>query len=152
MIEPLRFSFDVDVPADHAFQVWTSRTSMWWPTPHTWSGEPGLKIIFEPWVGGRIFERTPSGQEYEWGEITHWEPPRRLAYLWHIMTDRADATDVEIAFIDLGDARTRVEIEHRGWERLGDRGQSWRDTNHGGWDEVLPIYRAVLSRADLEEA
>jgi hypothetical protein len=40
---------------------------------------------------------------------------------------------------------TRVEIEHRGWERLGGRGPAWRDTDRVGWDGVLPHYIAVCS-------
>ena len=35
---------------------------------------------------------------------------------------------------------TRVEIEHRGWERLGAEGQGWRDRNMGGWSTLLPHY------------
>ena len=31
--------------------------------------------------------------------MTVWEPPARLAYLWHLRRDRADATEVEIRFI-----------------------------------------------------
>ncbi len=81
----------------------------------------------------------------EWGEITAWEPPRRLGYLWHIRTDRADATEVEITFTDRGDATTRVDIEHRGRERLGARGPSWRDANLRGWNGVLPHYRAACA-------
>jgi hypothetical protein len=49
-------------------------------------------------IGGRIYERTRDGTEIDWGEITVWEPPTRLAYRWHIRRDRADATDVEIPF------------------------------------------------------
>ncbi|MDQ6922374.1 MAG: SRPBCC family protein [Candidatus Dormibacteraeota bacterium] len=149
MIEPLRISFVVDCPAAHAFSVWTARTSSWWPVTHTVSAEPGLEVVFQPLLGGRIFERTPAGTEVEWGEITAWEPPSRLAYLWHIRDDRADATEVEINFLEQGDATTRVEIEHRGWERLGSRGPGWREVNLGGWNGVLPHYRAACSRARL---
>lgn len=147
MIEPLRLSFEVVCPVEHAFETWTARTSSWWPATHTVTGERGLEVVFEAREGGRIFERTPSGEEVDWGRITHWEPPRRLAYLWHIRTDRADATEVEIKFTDLGDARTLVDIEHRGWERLGSRGPSWRDVNLGGWNGVLPHFRAACAGA-----
>ena len=140
MIEPLRLSLVVQCPAEHAFTVWTARTSRWWPISHTVTEEAGLEVLFEPRVGGRIFERTPAGAEVEWGEVTAWDPPRRLGYLWHLNADRSDATDVEITFIDHGDDTTRVEIEHRGWERLGDRGQTWRDRNHSGWGGVLPHF------------
>lgn len=146
MIEPLRMSFVVECPVDHAFDVWTAQTSRWWPVSHTVTAERGLQVVFQAGKGGRIFERTPTGVEVEWGQITVWDPPRRLGYLWHIRTDRADATEVEINFTDQGDATTRVDIEHRGWERLGARGPGWRDANQGGWNGVLPIYVAECAR------
>ena len=69
-----------------------------------------------------------------------WEPPSRLAYVWHLRRDRADATEVEIRFIDQGDETTRVEIEHRGWERLGAQGETWRNANRAGWSTELVAY------------
>ena len=140
MIEPIRLSFEVACPVEHAFATWTGRTSTWWPASHTVTAADDVRITFEPRVGGRIFERTPAGDEHDWGEITAWEPPRRLAYLWHLRADRADATDVEITFVPVGAARTRVEIEHRGWERLGTAGVERRDRNRGGWAGLLPHY------------
>ena len=151
MIEPLRMSFEVDCPAPHAFEVWTAKTSRWWPVAHTVTEEPGLQVVFEGRLGGRIFERTPGGVEIDWGEITLWEPPQRLGYLWHIRADRADATEVEITFTDQGNATTRVDIEHRGWERLGARGPGRRDANRAGWDGVLPPFTAACSSAELRE-
>ncbi|MDQ6691268.1 MAG: SRPBCC domain-containing protein [Candidatus Dormibacteraeota bacterium] len=146
MIEPLHLSFTVACPAEHAFTTWTAKASAWWPPEHTGSGLPGSQIVFEPRVGGRVFERTVEGSELEWGEVTAWEPPRRLAYRWHIRADRSDATDVEILFHKLPDASTRVEIEHRGWERLGQKGAPWREANQNGWNGVLPAYRAALAK------
>ena len=144
MIEPLRMSFEVSCPVDHAFDVWTSKIARWWPADHSVSGENGLLVVLEGRPGGRIFERTAAGTEHEWGEVVVWEPPSRLAYLWHLRRDRADATEVEIRFIDQGNATTRVEIEHRGWERLGAQGPSWRDANRGGWSTLLPHFVAAI--------
>ena len=131
----------VECPAGHAFDTWTERATSWWPPAHTVSHEPGARIVFEPRVGGRIFERTASGREIEWGQIVEWDPPRRLRYLWRIATEAKNATDVEIAFSEVGEDGTRVDIEHGGWDRLGDIGESWRDANHAGWDGVLPAYQ-----------
>ena len=144
MIEPIRLSFDVDCPVDHAFQVWTARIDQWWPSDHTVSAEADLTVVMEPRPGGRIFERQASGVEHDWGQITVWEPPGRLGYTWHLNRDASDATDVEIRFVPVGESATRVEIEHRGWERLGTDGEPWRDRNRGGWATLLPHYvRAV---------
>ena len=145
MIEPIRIAFDVATPPRHAFEVWTARIAQWWPADHTVTAEPDLTVVLEGRAGGRIFERTHDGVEHDWGEVTVWEPPTRLAYLWHLRRDRADATEVEIRFVDRGDATTRVEIEHRGWERLGADGASWRDRNLGGWSTLLPHYEAAVT-------
>jgi uncharacterized protein YndB with AHSA1/START domain len=110
---------------------------------HTASAEPGLQVHFEPRVGGRVYERTPSGAEHEWGEILAWEPPHRLVYRWHLNQDRSDASEVEIAFVSTPDDGTRVDIEHRGWDRLGRRGRVLRRRNVAGWDGVLPSYIAA---------
>lgn len=144
MIEPLRISFEVECSPDHAFRTWTGRATAWWPPEHTVSHESGAEIVFEPRPGGRIFERTPEGREIEWGEITEWEPPRRLSYRWHIATDPTNATDVEIVFRELPDSTTRVEIEHGGWDNLGEIGRAWREANLAGWDGVLPSYQAAV--------
>lgn len=139
MIEPLRLEVDVDCPPDHAFATWTERFGQWWPGSHTVSGDPAA-VVLEPRVGGRIYERTADGTEIDWGEVTGWEPPRRLAYFWHIRRDRADATDVEITFNERAGGATRLEIVHSGWERLGDDGAAWRDANRGGWAGLLPHF------------
>jgi hypothetical protein len=111
------------------------------------SGGTGLAVVLEPRVGGRIFERTAAGAELESGEVTVWEPPLRLGYLWHLRWDRADAAEVEITFVDNGDS-TRVNIEHRGRERLGAQGPGWRDANRAGWSSLLPHFTAFCVRAD----
>jgi hypothetical protein len=54
--------------------------------------------------------------------------------------DRSDATEVEIVFAPDSEEATEVRIDHRGWERLGGRGQAWRDRNRRGWETLLPWY------------
>jgi uncharacterized protein YndB with AHSA1/START domain len=140
MNEPLELSFSVNCPPEHAFEVWTRRISQWWPHSHSRSGDPDLVVAIEPRVGGRLFERTPSGVEHEWGEVVEWSPPSRLTYLWHIYGDRSDATEVEISFVP-DDGATMVTIVHRGWDRLGPRGDELRKRNQQGWAGLLPKYK-----------
>src|SRR6202162_2324415 len=116
-IEPIHLSFAVECAAADAFTISTAYTSPWWRITHSVSTQPGLEVVFEPRVGGRIFERTPGGEEHDWGEIVEWDPPHRLRYLWRIATDRGHATDVAIAFHTLPALSTRVDVEHSGWER-----------------------------------
>jgi uncharacterized protein YndB with AHSA1/START domain len=143
MHEPLEIAFTVDCSPKHAFDVWTTRTSQWWPHGHSRSGDPDLTVAIEPRVGGRIFERTSSGTEHEWGEVLLWEPPNRLSYMWHIYGDRSDATQVEISFIP-EEGATKVTIVHRGWERLGARGEELRKRNRQGWAGLISHYEKFL--------
>lgn len=141
-MEPLEIDFRVNCTPERAFETWAQRTSLWWPHGHSVSAVPGLVVVFEPRPGGRIYERTPGGEEHDWGEVLAWEPPRRLIYLWHLRFDRADATEVEISFIAAGE-QTQVTIVHRGWERLGAKGVERRARNRKGWEGVIEAFRTT---------
>jgi hypothetical protein len=143
--EPLSMSFDVACTAEHAFAVWTSGIGTWWPPDHTVSGQPDL-VVLESGIGGRIYERTVDGIEHDWGEVTVWDPPTHLSYLWHIGRDRGDATEVEVRFVAQDATTTRIEIEHRGWERLGTVGAERRHQNRNGWQSLLPAFQAAVTK------
>lgn len=145
MTAPLRMSVDVACSVEHAFTVWTSRIDAWWPRDHTVTGQADL-VVLQTGVGGRIYERTSDGVEHDWGEVTVWKPPTQLAYLWHLGADRADATEVEIRFLAQGEGATRIEIEHRGWQRLGPSGDEWRDRNRAGWQTLLPHFLTEIAK------
>lgn len=146
MTPPLRFSLDLDCSTEHAFAVWTTAIDTWWPRDHTVSGDP-LAVVIQGAVGGRIYETAADGTEHDWGEVTVWEPPRTLAYSWHIGREPSAATEVEIRFLPRGERATRVEIEHRGWDRLADAGL-WRGRNRTGWESLLPHFRTAATRGD----
>jgi hypothetical protein len=135
--EPLKLSFTVACSVEHAFTTWTTRMATWWPSDHTVSGG---EVVLEPGLGGRIFERSTDGTEHDWGRITVWKPPSVLKYSWHLGRGAEDATEVEIHFTPMGGASTRVEIEHRGWEALGETADLWRDRNQIGWNSLIPHY------------
>lgn len=147
MTAPLRITFDVACPVEHAFAVWTSRIGAWWPADHSVTGRPAA-VVVEGGVGGRIYERGADGVEHDWGEITEWQPPHRLAYLWHLGRDRTEATEVEIDFAAAGPAATRVDINHRGWDRFGGSASAWRERNQAGWESLLPHYLTALTEQE----
>jgi hypothetical protein len=150
--EPLRLSFEVACPVDHAFSVWTSGIGAWWPRDHTVTNQPGVSVVLEGRVGGRIYERAPDGTEHDWGEVTRWIPPDRLSYLWHLGQQRATATEVDIRFhpdVSAGAPVTRIEIEHTGWERLGEREDALRQQNRLGWDTVLNRFVRAATEGEV---
>ena len=145
MTTPLRICFEVACPVEHAFRIWTSRISTWWPKDHTVTGHGELSVILQNEVGGRIYERTADGREHDWGRVTRWEPPNRLSYSWHLGRDPSDATEVDIRFLPRADMATRIEIEHHGWERLGAAADQWRDQNSAGWQTLLPHFLTAIT-------
>lgn len=144
-VDPLSVVLELRCSAAHAFTTWTDRFGLWWPPGHTASGDPDATVHLEPRLGGRIFERVSDGREIDWGEVTHWDPPHRLGYLWHIGLNRESATDVLVHFEDT-DNDSRVRIEHDGWERLGDQGPSEREANRGGWAGMLPHFKTAVEQ------
>ncbi len=101
---PVRQSVHVDCPVEDAFRLFTERFGEWWP----WGGNCAM----EPWEGGRVFERTESGEEREWGEVTAWEPFERIEFDWRL---EGGCETVEVEFRVEADG-TRVTVTHSGWE------------------------------------
>jgi hypothetical protein len=51
-----------------------------------------------------------------------------------------------VTFEGLDDDRTRVRLEHRGWDRIGERGPAGRAGYERGWDTVLGGYVERIGR------
>jgi hypothetical protein len=123
-----------------AFRVWTEQITTWWPADHSLSGDPTTQVFIESKVGGRFFERTSAGVEYEWGRVVVWEPPLHLAYTWYLGSSPELPTRVDVRFVALDKNRTQVKIEHRGPELIGDVWWANQVRYLMAWDKVLPHY------------
>jgi uncharacterized protein YndB with AHSA1/START domain len=109
---PIRQSVHVDCPIEDAFRLFVDGFTDWWPlASYSMSGEEAAACRLEPWVGGRVFEQSRSGEEREWGCVTAWDRPRRVEFTWNPGT-------VEIEFSVEADG-TRVTLIHRGWDTAG---------------------------------
>jgi hypothetical protein len=85
-----------------------------------------------------VYEIWGDGTERLWGNVIVWEPLDRFAITWHTLSE---VTEVEVHFKELGPALTRVELEHRGWERLtADEIAEWRARYAGGWKLILGLF------------
>ena len=144
-MEPIVVEFDVDVSPAHAFEVWTSKPSMWWPRSHTVTQDRDLTVVFEPFLGGRIYERGADGVEHEWGEILVWGPPARVGYLWHLFFDRSEATEITVTFTGTG-IGSRVRLVQTGFERLdAEVGPERRKRTNQAWLNVTGHYRDLVT-------
>jgi uncharacterized protein YndB with AHSA1/START domain len=148
--EAVRKTILVRCPIEAAFRVWTERIDGWWPKGHSRSGDPNTIVCLEPHVGGRLYERTPDGVEYIWGEVLVWEPPRHLAYHWYLGSSAERPTRVDVQFSAHNDGRTQVDITHRGSELIG---ELWTQTSgrfSAAWDHVLASYTTAIQLLEQE--
>ncbi|MBE7473867.1 MAG: SRPBCC domain-containing protein [Anaerolineales bacterium] len=137
-------SITVEAAVEWAFRVWTEQIRAWWPVSHSRSGDPQAQVFMEGRVGGRFYERASDGVEYDWGEVVDWEPPHRLAFTWYLGSSRELPTRVEIRFVALAERRTRLDLEHRGPELIGDLWGQRQRIFSASWDSVLARFGAFL--------
>jgi len=134
---PIQQSVHVDCPVEDAFQIFTERFAEWWPLAlYSVSGQEAESCDIEPWTGGRVLERTRSGEEHDWGSVTLWDPPRRLEFTWHPdLPDDGEQT-VAVEFGAEADG-TRVTVTHYGWQTAGVATCAWRGGAAPEWESVL---------------
>ena len=122
---------------DRAFTVFTDGIDAWWPKPsHSVSKDDCVAVAIEPGIGGRVYEQVRDGTTSEWGRITAWEPPNRLAFTWHPGRDASTAGDVEVRFTAT-DEGTVVTLEHTGFEKLGADAEAVCRNYDTGWAYVF---------------
>ena len=148
---PVRKSVVVRAPRERAFEVFTAGIGRWWPkTHHIGAAEMQTQVI-EPRLGGRWFERDIDGTECEIGKVLVWDPPEVLVLAWQLTPDwKFDptlVTEVEVRFVSETPITTRVELEHRHLERLGDRADALRQQidSPNGWGALLDLYARAAS-------
>ncbi|HEY5455591.1 MAG TPA: SRPBCC family protein [Acidothermaceae bacterium] len=136
----------VEAPAEKAFAVFTQRLGDFKPPEHNLLVAPIVETVFEPWVGGHIYDRATDGTECRWARVLVFEPPFRVVFswdigpTWQVETDPENASEVEVWFIAETADRTRVELEHRNIDR---HGAGWESVADGiGHDEGWPLYLA----------
>ena len=109
--------------------------------------------MFEPKVGGHIYDRGVDGSECRWARVLAYEPPDRVVFSWDISpqwqieTDPDNTSEVEVRFIAETPERTRVELEHRNLDRHGPGWQAVRDgvADDDGWPLYLARYAALFT-------
>jgi uncharacterized protein YndB with AHSA1/START domain len=139
-LEPLRVSVRVERPQAEAFELFTDGIARWWPlATHSIAQERAGSCVIEPHAGGAVYEIGADGARHPWGRVVAWEPPRRLVMSWHPGRPPEQGQELEVRFEPEG-AATRVELEHRDWQKLGAQAERGRESYGRGWASVLQSY------------
>ena len=145
----------VNASISEAFKAFTERFGEFKPREHNLLQAPIAITVFEPRVGGHIYDRAIDGSECRWARVLAYEPPGRVVFSWDIgptwqlETDPENASEVEVRFVAEDDRRTRVELEHRNLDRHGFGWESVRGgvDSDGGWPLYLQQFAALFTTA-----
>jgi uncharacterized protein YndB with AHSA1/START domain len=148
----VRHQIVVNAPIGEAFKVFTERFGDFKPREHNLLQAVIAETVFEPRVGGNIYDRAVDGSECRWARILVFEPPDRVVFSWDISprwqveTNRDLTSEVDVRFFAEAPKRTRVELEHRNLDRHGAGWQSVREgvDNEAGWPLYLQRYAALF--------
>jgi uncharacterized protein YndB with AHSA1/START domain len=143
----------VDAPIERAFAVFTEGFGAFKPPEHNLLGAEIAETVFEPRVGGHIYDRGVDGRECRWARVLAFDPPDRVVFSWDISpqwqieTDPDHTSEVEVRFTSETPERTRVELEHRKIDRHGPGWESVESAVDGdqGWPLYLARYADVVA-------
>ena len=149
----VRHSIVVEAPISEAFRVFTEDFGRFKPLEHNLLGAAIAETVFEPRVGGHVFDRGVDGSVCHWARVLAYEPPNRVVIswdispYWQIETDPDKTSEVEVRFHVESASQTRVELEHRKLDRHGDGWEGVRDgvDNDQGWPLYLHRYAELLN-------
>jgi uncharacterized protein YndB with AHSA1/START domain len=146
-VDPVRVEARVRRSIDDAFDLFTRDVGAWWPLDRaSFGGDRALEVHFEPYVGGRFYERYTDGEEHTAGRVLRWDPPNCVAFTWQ-HDEWPAPTEVDVRFVVEAALVTRVELEHRAWNRLGDRAAQMREMYNNGWPTVIGCFESLAGAA-----
>jgi uncharacterized protein YndB with AHSA1/START domain len=142
----------VQVPIDEAFRFFTEQIGSWWNPDHHIIEAPLSHMVFDPFVGGNVYDVGTDGSECRWSRVLAYDPPSRVVFSWDIDShwaveaDPARCSEVEVTFTAEGPSRTRVVLQHLHLERHGDDLLPQLDGIRNGWQAGgLDLYAARLA-------
>jgi uncharacterized protein YndB with AHSA1/START domain len=150
----VRTSIVVEAPIARAFKVFTEDFGSFKPAEHNMLSVEIAETVFEPKVGGFLYDRGVDGSVCRWARVLAYDPPNRVLLTWNISPrwqvedNPLKASEWEVRFIAETPQRTRVEIEHRNLDRHGEGWQGVREGVAGdqGWPLYLQRYANLFAK------
>lgn len=141
MLDPIVKTIEVPCDCSQAFDTFVNEVSTWWPldknSVSAMNGHVAKKVVIEAKEGGKVYEIGHDDEEHHWGSVTRYNPPNDIRLDWHIGMSSESPSEVTVAFTDLGNGKTKVELTHAKWESFGDKANDMRNGYEGGWIGVF---------------
>jgi len=136
MIPNIKKELVIAAAQDTCFNVFTQKMDLWWPREYHVGQCPMVEMLLESGTGGRWYTRHEDGSEVNVGTVLTWNPFELLVLNWQIDANfrynPKVVTEVEVKFIAEGAGTTRVLLEHKDLDRMGEGGKAIESMD-GGW-------------------
>jgi Activator of Hsp90 ATPase homolog 1-like protein len=143
---PITHEYTLGCSAEQAFATYTGRIGEWWDPRYTANPETLEAVTIEPRVGGRVYATHSDMGEHDWGEVTVWEPGRRLVHTFTLAQDARHPSEVAVAFAlgsgeGQGATGCTMRFAHGGWT---DANAGVRE-KFGDWQVMLDRFAALAN-------
>jgi hypothetical protein len=140
--DPIAHEYALRCDAEHAFTTFTGRIAEWWDPRYTANAETLQRVTIEPRVGGRVFATHSDMGEHDWGEVTVWEPGRRLVHTFTLAQDPQYPSEVAVDFLSGGsEGHSTVRLSHGGWTEASAEARE----KFGDWPVLLDRLAALTN-------
>ncbi|GIJ34839.1 hypothetical protein Vse01_39870 [Micromonospora sediminimaris] len=140
----VRHSVTVAADRKTAFKVFLEDFPQWWPENFR-TTKVGAPLGVDPKKGGRLYEIDEQGEEHTFGLIRTVDAPDTLAVGWRLngfgRIDPDNASEFTVTFVPDGQKKTRVEVEHTHFDRMGTKhAKRVRNGMDKGWPTILASF------------
>jgi uncharacterized protein YndB with AHSA1/START domain len=113
---PIVHEHPLSIDSERAFSVYAARIGEWWDPRYTANAETLRGVTIEPRVGGRVYATHADLGRHDWGEVTAWEPGRRLVHTFTLAQDPRYPSEVAVEFAPgVRPGESTVRLSHGGW-------------------------------------
>jgi len=143
VLTPVTCTVEIDAPRKRVFELFVTPEELvkWWPDA----------VDFEAHEHGRI-RLEFEGRGDVSGTVTTYDPPRALGFTWVRGVAPDVVTQVDVAFSELDDGGTRVELRHTGWQAVpDDQVAEWRAIHEAGWNHFLGCLRDLAEGRPVDK-
>jgi uncharacterized protein YndB with AHSA1/START domain len=139
-LSPIGLEYALPCSPEHAFAVYTGRIGDWWDPDYTANAGTLQGVTIEPRVGGRVYATHSDMGEHEWGEVTVFDPGRRLVHTFTLAQDPESPSEVTAELVADGDGCV-LRFAHGGWteDNVADR------KKFGDWPLLLDRFAALAA-------
>lgn len=145
-IEDIVLEYPVPGAPEQAFAYFVHGITRWWPNSFTFSMAELDTITIEPRQGGRWYETSTTGDEFDWGIVTAWNQDRRIAMTFQLsatrtLIPRERASEVSFDFLMRGNG-CAVKVAHFHLHRHGAEAPIIRTNmaSEHGWPFILSSF------------